>query len=201
MLTHPDVELIKRVSAGDTGALAILLERYWASLVRYATGLLGSRDDAEDVAVETFERLWERRDAWWVEGTALPLLFRIGRNLSFDLLRRRSARQRVETSVQTPPAVVTPQAELEIDELVTLVAGAVDALPERRREVLMLVRMHGLSRKEVAELMDLAPQTVANHLQLALDDVRRALAPHLFELLGKKTGNTVDAYRTRIHSA
>jgi DNA-directed RNA polymerase specialized sigma24 family protein len=45
--------------------------------------------------------------------------------------------------------------------------------------VFVLVRYHGLSHREVGEALDLAPQTVANHLGLALADLRVTLAPYL----------------------
>ena len=75
MSSHPDVALVTRMGRGDSAALGVIVERYWPSLVRYATGLLRNRDEAEDVAQETLERLWERRDAWKVEGSVLPLTF------------------------------------------------------------------------------------------------------------------------------
>jgi RNA polymerase sigma-70 factor (ECF subfamily) len=167
---------------GDTAALGVLLERYWPSTVRYATGILGSRDDAEDVAQQTFERLWERRDAWQVEESALPLILRLTRNRSLDQLRRRAARERANANFPPPRSPLTPEAILEQRELRALVTKTVDSLPERRREVLLLARMQGLTRNEIAEVMDISPQTVANHLQLAMDDVRRLLAPCLYEM-------------------
>ncbi len=181
MSSHPDVALMMRMSRGDSAALSVILERYWPALVRYATSVLGNRDDAEDVVQETFARLWERRDAWQVEGSVLPLLLRITRNSSLDGLRRRTARERVLARAPRPLAPQTPEKVIEGDELRALVTSAVDSLPERRREVLVLIRLHGLSRKEAAEILDLAPQTVANHLRLALTDVRAILAPYLYD--------------------
>lgn len=190
---HPDVELMARVSNSDPAALGVILERYWSTLVRYATGLLRNRDEAEDVAVETFERLWERRDAWQITGSILPLLLRITRNSSLDALRKRSARSRSEASdvLQHPP--ISPAEAVEEDELRAIVTQAMDSLPAKRREVLILTRMHGLSRNEVADVMGLAPQTVANHLRLALDDLRVSLAPYFYETHDRPIRHQVDA--------
>lgn len=179
MNTHPDVVLASRMSGGDSTALGVVMERYWSSLVRYANSLLGDRDAAEDVAQQTFVKLWERRDAWHVEGSILPLLFRITRNSSLDRLRRRAGREKAHCGAPAPTPVPTPVQLLDQKELRAAVNTAVDSLPERRREVLILTRMHGLSRIEVAEIMDLAPQTVANHLRLAMNEVRAELAPYV----------------------
>jgi RNA polymerase sigma-70 factor (ECF subfamily) len=201
MLAHPDADLVKRMGTGDTGALAILLERYWASLVRYANGLVGSRDEAEDVALETFERLWERRDAWRVDDSVLPLLLRITRNTSLDSLRRRSTRERTAENLPQPPSQPTPSDTTEKDEIKALVTQALDCLPDRRREALNLARIHGLSRKEVAEVMGLAPQTVANHLNLAMDEVRRILAPYFCDSLHDYTADASDTLGRPKHRA
>lgn len=158
----------------------MILERHWPSLVRYTTSLLGDSDDAEDVVQQTFIRFWEHRDAWHVDGSALPLLLRIARNLSLDKLRRRATREKAGSSAPRPATQPTPDDVLEHEELNATVIAAVDSLPERRRKVLLLTRLHGLSRTEVAGIMDLAPQTVANHLTLAMNDVRAKLAPHLY---------------------
>jgi RNA polymerase sigma-70 factor (ECF subfamily) len=62
-----------------------------------------------------------------------------------------------------------------------LAAAAVTRLPERRREVFRLVREEGLSYQEIAEIMGLSTQTVANHMSLAMADLRAALKPHFPE--------------------
>jgi hypothetical protein len=62
---------MERVCAGDSGALQEILQHYWPALIRYARRLLGSQNAAEDVAQQSFMRLWERR-AEWRAGGSLP---------------------------------------------------------------------------------------------------------------------------------
>ena len=176
-----DVALLSRIRDGDTRALEILLERYWASVVRYVVTILGSRDAAEDVAQDTFVRLWERREAWELEGSVRALLFRMARNFSLDELRRRSARERTLRLAPTAPSVRPPDSDLENSEFRALVVKAVDSLPPRRRDVFILVRHYGLSYRETAAVLDLSTQTVANHLSLAVAELRESLAPHFRE--------------------
>ena len=180
------------MSRGDAAALGVLVERYWPTLVRYARGVVGHHDDAADVAQRTFERVWERRDAWRVDGSALPLLLRITKNSSLDTLRRCSARDRANQNAPIPFSPPSPDHMLEEDELKALVNAAIDSLPERRREILILTRFQGLSRMEIADLLDLAPQTVANHLRLAMQDLRAKLAPHFGDPAGSAVDEDVD---------
>jgi RNA polymerase sigma-70 factor (family 1) len=192
MTRQLDSDLMMRLANADTNALAVIFERYWSSVVRYAICLLKSQDEAEDVAQETFERLWERRDAWRVAGSVQPLLIQIARNLCIDVLRRRATGERAALHAVRPVAVPTPSRDCEEEELRTIVTRAVLALPERRREVLILSRIHGLSRQEISEILEIAPRTVANHLRLALADLRRLLVPYLHEQLGDQKYSRTD---------
>ena len=73
----------------------------------------------------------------------------------------------------------SPVAALEASEFKAAAAAAVEALPPRRREVYRLVREHGLSHERIADITGLSKQTVANHMSLALSDLRTMLRPFL----------------------
>jgi RNA polymerase sigma-70 factor (ECF subfamily) len=176
-----DLALLSSIRRGDSAALGNILERHWAPLVGYASSILDNRDAAEDVAQETFVRLWERREAWKPAGSVRALLFRVARNLSVDELRRRSARERTERTAPRQPLRLLPDEEAENREIKDIIARAVASLPQRRREVFILVRYHGLSYRETAAVLDLSVQTVANHLTMALADLRNLLTPHLYD--------------------
>jgi RNA polymerase sigma-70 factor (ECF subfamily) len=174
-----DCELARRIREGDVGGLTAALGKFWVPLVNYVASLGLDGDSAEDVAQQTLVRLWERREKLKVEGSLRGLLFRIARNLCFDLLRQRTARDRVTRDTPVGSNVPTPFDHTASAELRTIIEAAINSLPQRRREVFLLVRYHGLSHREVAEMLGLAPQTVANHLGMALDDLRASLVPYL----------------------
>jgi len=169
--------LLQRIGVGDPTALALLLNQYWGPLVVYVGRTLDSRDQAEDVVQETFVRIWERREQWKPEGSLRALLYQIAHNLAADHRRRRAARERwlAQQQGQVTRGVVTPLERVEEHDLEIALARAVNGLPERRREVFLLVRQAGLSYQDVAQVLGLAPQTVANHLSLALAELRAAL--------------------------
>jgi len=178
MASLTDREYLRRVRRGDRTAFGALLNAHWVPVQRYAAAVLGEGDAAEDVAQEVFVRLWERRRRLKLEGSVRGLLIRIARNVSLDELRRRSARSRAESRALEALPSESREADCEADELAGVIARAIEALPRRRREVFLLVRHHGLSYAEVADALELAPQTVANHMSMALADLRAALAPH-----------------------
>jgi RNA polymerase sigma-70 factor (ECF subfamily) len=175
----PDLDLLARIRKGDEQALGIILERYWIHIVRHAAAILGSTTSAEDIAQETFVRIWERRETWKPIGSLRGLLFMISRNLSLDELRRDATHTRAVRHSSGVSRFPTPEEHLGGTELDRAYRHALERLPERRREVYLLVRHHGLSHQEVAQALSLSPQTVANHVRLALIDLREALAIHL----------------------
>ena len=172
-----DPELLDRVCRGDKNAFEDVVDTYWGSLVEYVALLGADCDTAEDVTQQVFMRLWERRGYLKIDGSLRGLIYKIARNLYFDLCRRRSARRRAAMRASEEiPAYELPIDQPLRDEIREAIVIAVNSLPKRRREVFVLVRHHGLSHNEVSEALNLAPQTVANHLSLALANLRETLA-------------------------
>lgn len=179
-----DRELTRRLRYNDTAALDELLALYWEDLVRYAWSIVHSIDDAEDIAQQAFLQLWRRRTHLEHRGGGMhSYLLRIARNLSLNEQRRRKVVVRAGSRLQdVAPHQPTPAEVVEEAELQAAVEAALEALPARRREVFMLVRFHGLSYRETAEVMGISPQTVANQLSSALAELRRALREYLVEV-------------------
>lgn len=168
---------LEQIRSGNSEALGRLLKETWAPLVLYLNTILDSIEAAEDAAQESYVRLWEHRDRW-TSGPARPVIFRIGRNVALDLrrkseVRRRWMRSRPRDAVLSTP---TPEEGLQASELQRQFREALESLPPRRREVFELIRLRGLSHQDVAQVLDISYQTVANHLRLAMQDLRRLLS-------------------------
>lgn len=176
-----DPHLCTRLQDGDRSALDELLNREWAALVHYAEQFTRDPDDAEEVAQRAFIRLWRGRERLDPERSVRGLLYRTVRNLAIDLKRRRRTRQRgrkrLRHRASRRPA--TPYDRLRERELRGAIDDVIAALSPRRREAFVLCRVHGLSHREAAEVMALAPQTVSNHVTAALLAIRKTLAPRL----------------------
>lgn len=70
---------------------------------------------------------------------------------------------------------VTPETTIVSKEEISLMHSIIKSLPEKRRNVLMLIKYHGLKNKEVAEILGISVKTVDNHLAAAIRDVLEAL--------------------------
>lgn len=173
-----DMALVARLALDDGQALAALMERYWRPMVGFALDKMHSQDAAEDLVQEAFVRVWERRRELRPYASPRAYLYRVLRNLITDDFRRRRLRDRFSflRSLSDPVEVPSPLATLEASEFATAANRAVNALPERRRDVFVLAHLQGLSYREVAEAMGITPRTVANHMSLALTQLRNALS-------------------------
>lgn len=165
----------------DAATFPVLLERYWDPLSRYAERMLGDADAADDIVQEAFTRLWERRERWTPTGSIRSYVYRLVRNLVIDDVRSRQRRLKLLRSRHAEITSHSRQSvgESESEALAAAVEAAIQALPERRREVFMLAHLHDLSYKQIAEIMGISPNTASNHMTLAMQDLRAALAAFL----------------------
>jgi RNA polymerase sigma-70 factor, ECF subfamily len=170
-----DVVLMERLGQGDETALTELLERYWKPLVKYALGFVGDLDSAEDIVQDASVRVWRSRANWRPIGSVPSYLYRIVRNLALQEQKRRKGRQRLGSLDFHTDAPATPAEELDRMRIRHALQGGLDTLSPRRRETVILTRFHNLSYNEVAEIMGISPQTVANQMSSALRDLRKVL--------------------------
>jgi RNA polymerase sigma factor (sigma-70 family) len=171
-----DEELLARLRRDDTNALELVLQRHWKLVVDYIKRLTGSEDAAEDIAQRAFCQLWDRRSHWREAGSVRALLCRIARNYAVSEHRRQSADQRSAATFAELTVPLAPVRDrIETEQLRSALDREIAQLPERRREILVLRCVHDLSYKEIADVMNIAQQTVANQLSSALATLRVSL--------------------------
>jgi len=169
---------IAAVARGDEQELQNLLERYWIPLLRYARRFVDGIDAAKDVVQEAFIRFWEKRGRWQAESSARQILYVLTRNAALNHRTSETAHRRRGQDARSPMSTPAPDPLEEVaqGEIATAVHLAIAALPERQREAIVLARLHGLSRREIAAVMGVAEQTVANHLTAGLSRLAQLLS-------------------------
>ena len=180
-----DACLMESIRAGDPQALQALMDRHWGALLRYAHRMLGSMDEAEDVAQHVFVSVWEHRERWIAGGTVRAYVFRIARNEALGRSRRNDVRRLSESEVRRRvPRVRTPLEETAFSEVQASFERTLEQLPPRRREAFSLVRLQGLSLREASEVMGVTIRTVTNHVYMAAQELSAALGPFLSTTVG-----------------
>ena len=140
------------------------------------------RDLAEDIAQETFLRVWKTREAIQPNKSFFSLIARISTNLCYDHFRHMEVRHRHEDTIPVfgkshfdDPEAVT-QATILQEEIQKVVN---DKLPDKCRNIFILSRIEGKSNPEIAELLDLSVRTVENQIYRALKVLRKNLKNYL----------------------
>lgn len=183
-----DRALMQRVQQGDEGALGALMER-WELPVKSVIGrLVFNASEAEELAQETFVRVWQQREKFRPAAEFRPWLFAIAINLARNRLRwwrRRPAVALHEWSETAEPRS-GPAAEpahgahaLERVERAAAVRDAIAALPAELREALVLFEYEQLSHAEIAQAVNASPKAVETRIYRAREKLRAALKSRL----------------------
>ena len=171
----PDFDLVVRAGRGDPAAAQALVARKLPRITGLATRMLGDPVEAEDVAQETFLRAWKQAPKW-TEGSARfdTWLHRVALNLCYDRLRRRREQPTAEPPEQTDPGAAPDRGLLAAD-VGRRVAAALQALPERQREAVVLCHYQELGNIEAAGVMEVSVEALESLLARGRRSMRAAL--------------------------
>jgi RNA polymerase sigma-70 factor, ECF subfamily len=161
-----------------------LFELHFDELYRFAYRYIRSTETAKDLVHEAFLRLWRQRSQVQLGGpTARSYLYTIVRYQALDHLRHRRVEERWRREYVAPhvtdqgAALATdPDQEFTARETAAAIQQAVDALPHRQRQVLLLRWQQQASYDEIAKALGISPKTVAIHTGKAIQRLRELLA-------------------------
>lgn len=156
--------------------IARLFREHNAALLRFAAAKLGSEHEAREVAQEAYVRLLQL-DSRQTIGFLRAYLFKTAANIAIDRLRarRRSPAHATVSDEDLFAFDLCPERHCAGEEMVTVVERALAELPEKCRRVLLLYRVEGLSRAEIAREVSLGERMVRLYIARALEHVRRRL--------------------------
>jgi RNA polymerase sigma-70 factor, ECF subfamily len=180
----PDQLLIEQSLAGRRDAFGLLVERYQNRLFHSLLHLLGSVEDAQDVAQEAFVQAFEKLSSFRGQSQFYSWLFRIAHNLAVSDRRRM---RRVATSLENQreasgyePTDENPSNEpsysMDAVERQRIVQRALADLPEEFRTTLILKEMDGMSYEEIASTLGIPLGTVRSRIHRARMDLRDKLS-------------------------
>lgn len=185
-----------RVRDDDASAFAELMQRYELRLVRFMAAVGPRRDMAEDLAQETFLRVFRARKSYEPGAKFSTWLFTIARNVAHNAARSLGRRREVSeidaprhpdapsgahalSATALDASGLMPTRLAEGSERAELVRAAVEVLSERQRMALMLSRFENMSYIEIAETMDLSTKAVKSLLSRARVNLRQILEPYI----------------------
>jgi RNA polymerase sigma-70 factor (ECF subfamily) len=191
-MAYPDLsdeELMARLSHRDMTAFETLYERYGTLVYSVALRVTAEPQVAEDVAQETFLRVWRTPERYVPErGRFVTWLLSATRNRAVDQVRTRGRRRKRETTTDAPqrePAateMADPALVAQLSDVRRTVRTALGSLPAEQRQVIELAYYDGYTQQEIAGLLDQPLGTVKTRIRLGMRKLRAALATELKEL-------------------
>jgi RNA polymerase sigma-70 factor (ECF subfamily) len=183
-MSHTEVTdkiLLRSVADGGEAAYHALYNAWHKRVYTYIFAITGQRALAEEGTQDIFVIIWQRRrqlpgitnfEAW---------LFVIVRRHTLNLLRKIFNEKKMLGRFER---LMAERGSASLDELVEnaeqrkLLEQAVSRLPLQQKTVYELSQLQGLSRSEIAEKLQLSPNTVRNHLSAAMLSLRSYLQHH-----------------------
>jgi RNA polymerase sigma-70 factor, ECF subfamily len=174
-MAEADSALVERARAGDAEAFESLVRRYLRGAQAVALAVVGEAADAEDVVQDAFIRALEQLDTCQPDRFAAWLM-RIVRNSAISLHRKKKVRIAMPLEwANGARSRDDPAADLERSAIREQLQKALETLPDRQREVLLLHDLEGWKHREIGDALEMKEGTV----RYTLFQARRAVRARL----------------------
>ena len=173
-----EAALLAAAGRGDARAAAELVDRLGPRLLAFATRMTGGdRAAAEDVVQEAFLRLWRRAGTWDAHGAAAlsTWLGRVAANLAIDRARRACRDAPLEAAGEPADPAPGAEARLAAADRRAALRDALDALPARQRQAVVLRHLEGYANPDIGAAMGIGVEAVESLVARG----KRALAARL----------------------
>jgi RNA polymerase sigma-70 factor (ECF subfamily) len=184
MSTPNDWDLVARARSGDTRAFEELVRRYQTPVIHFCQRMLGSTQEAEDIAQDSFVRIYRHLDRLRPDAKFSTVLFGIARNLTLNYIRDMGRRGRgvtdsltrddeTERSLEAPQR--GPDEVARVNEIQDVIEQGLALLSEEHREVLVLREVQGLDYDTIGDIIGCRKGTVKSRLARAREQLRMRL--------------------------
>lgn len=180
-----DWELVQKCQAGEIGAFQELVSRYHQKIYVVIVGLLRNREDALDVAQETFFRAYRKIKSFQGGSSFYTWLYRIAVNMAIDSQRRQKRnpldfRETMDGLFEEQNEVARdPFSDVHDRELREKLVSAINDLTPEHKAVIILRTVEGLSYKDIGEILGCSEGTVMSRLHYARKKLQEKLSAFL----------------------
>jgi RNA polymerase sigma-70 factor (ECF subfamily) len=186
-----DFELIEKAKNGDQSAFAELMGYYREALYFLLLRMVNSKEDAEDLTIETFEKAFRKIETYKPVYAFSTWLFRIATNHGIDFMRSVEKRMNdfyIDKNVdfsneQSKPSIISenslnPEEEIVSQQQKRILKKLVQKLPPDYRRIIVLRYFEEYSYGEIAKKLDLPLGTVKARLHRSRELLLSTLKKH-----------------------
>lgn len=168
------------VSKGNLTAFRYLFDNHFADLCNFLLLYVHDRGLAEEIALDIFTYVWEKRESLQIKSSFKGFLFAAAKNKAVSHYRQeyKDLFSTLQIEDLHLPDADSSQQILENKELQQIINQAIEKLPMKSRMIYQMAWEENLSQKEIAEKLGLSPKTVENHVSIALRKLRETLRPY-----------------------
>ncbi|HZK62482.1 MAG TPA: RNA polymerase sigma-70 factor [Anaerovoracaceae bacterium] len=163
-----------KISQGNEQSFSEAFDRYYTGLCYYAFKFVKDMDESRSLVQQVFVDLWIKRDKLVIQQSLKAYLFAAVRNYVLDYLKHKVVELKYLNEVQSE-SVTIGRDLIEEAELNARINSAIEALPEKCREVFVLCRFEELRYSEIARRLGISIKTVEMQMGIAMKKLRSKL--------------------------
>jgi len=181
-----DSELVQAFQGGDEQAFTVIVDRYKQRLLRLAISVVRNQEDALDVLQDALVKVYHSLPRFRQSSALYTWLYRIVMNHAIDYIRRRpqvAIESTTEMLHELPDQNMSlrPDREMLNAELREHIFAAVDELPAKHKQVILLREVEGMSYRDIAAVVGCTEGTVMSRLFYGRERLRQVLEPYVKE--------------------
>jgi RNA polymerase sigma-70 factor, ECF subfamily len=171
-----DRNLFLMIKQSDKKSFEILFRTYYAPLCQFSHKYVKDKDDCEEIVQGFFLKLWDKREELEINQSVRNYLFSSIRNRCLNHIKHDKIKLEYQSEILKNPEgqIDTTNFIMEVN-LIEKIDQCISALPDRRREIFVLSREHGLKYREIADQLGISIKTVETQMGQALKELREKL--------------------------
>ena len=185
MTSHNTIvhDLLVKINKEDKKAFGVFFRMYYEKFIKVSLLYVRGYRNAEDIVSDVFIKILKRKNKLQEIERIDGYLFLMVKNQCLDFLKRKINQSNFQQIDEHPGHYFYGEGdlrkEIEGNELKAIINQCIENFPPRRKVVYRLIKENWLKYKEVAEILDISPKTVENHLNFALKKLRAVIEKYL----------------------
>ena len=174
---HIDYLAVKKLKQGEVKAFDDLFNKYSPRLYNFSIKYLKSAEEAEEVVQEVFLYIWDKREGLKPDNSFNAYIFTI----AYNIIKKYFIKKTRDNAYKDDLIYTLLQQENNLDQIIDYkfllekVELIINSLPNRRKEIFIKRKYDGLSIKQIADELDISPNTVENQLASAQKQILNGL--------------------------